>query len=215
MFGFRDSPTQADASVAKSNKRERILNSALKLFARKGFYNAKVSEIASEAGVADGTIYLYFKNKDDLLISLFEDRMDWINRRLVDELDKTEGIVEQIRRYIHLHLTLAQVAPDLAEFITVELRQSTKFVKEYSNPKFTEYLRILSRLITRGQEEGCLRRDVDARIISRGIFGALDELLLAGALMKHLSSEMIEDWVRQISDIFLTGIMTQPETSAN
>ena len=201
--------------MAKSNKRERILNSALKLFARKGFYNAKVSEIASEAGVADGTIYLYFKNKDDLLISLFEDRMDWINRRLVDELDKTEGIVEQIRRYIHLHLTLAQVAPDLAEFITVELRQSTKFVKEYSNPKFTEYLRILSRLITRGQEEGCLRRDVDARIISRGIFGALDELLLAGALMKHLSSEMIEDWVRQISDIFLTGIMTQPETSAN
>jgi len=193
--------------VAKSDKRNRILESALRLFARKGFYNAKVSEIASDAGVADGTIYLYFKNKDDLLISLFEDRMEWVNQRLRNELMKSqEDVVDQIRRYIHQHLVLAVEDPDLAEFITVELRQSAKFVREYSNPQFNEYLKILRGLITRGQTEGLIRADLEARLVSRAIFGALDELLLAGALSRHRPMDLINDWARQVGDIFLLGI---------
>ncbi|MEM1348567.1 MAG: TetR/AcrR family transcriptional regulator, partial [Myxococcota bacterium] len=122
------------ASVGKqkgtSEKRRRILDGALRAFARKGFYNTKVSEIASEAGVADGTIYLYFKNKDDLLISLFEDRMEWVIERLETELSTGGSVVERLTAFVSLHFMLVEEERDLAEFITVELRQSAKFVKE-------------------------------------------------------------------------------------
>src|SRR6056297_1975242 len=95
---------QADRQRGTSEKRERILQGALKAFAKKGFYNTKVSEIASEAGVADGTIYLYFKNKDDLLISLFEDRMEWVIERLRSELSAIEGdAVEKFRHMVIIH----------------------------------------------------------------------------------------------------------------
>lgn len=192
--------------MSKAEKRERILNGALKVFARKGFYNSKISEIASEAGVADGTIYLYFKNKDALLISLFEDRMEWLISRLNAELDEIDDVVDKIRRYLRLHLSLALEVPALAEFITVELRQSSKFVREYSNPQFNEYLKILRRLIVRGQEEGRLRRDVDARVVSRSIFGALDELLLAGVLSSNFTPDALEVEMQQVAKIFLNGI---------
>ena len=127
----RCSMTQASKQRGNSEKRRRILDGALRAFAKKGFYNTKVSEIASEAGVADGTIYLYFKNKDDLLISLFEDRMEWIIERLEGELATTEGsVVEKVHKFIRLHFLLVLENRELAEFLTVELRQSAKFVKE-------------------------------------------------------------------------------------
>ncbi|OIP42194.1 MAG: hypothetical protein AUK47_04905 [Deltaproteobacteria bacterium CG2_30_63_29] len=187
-------------------KRERILESALRVFARKGFYNAKVSEIASMAGIADGTIYLYFKSKDDLLISLFEDRMDWLIRRLSTELEKCDDIIEKLHRYVFIHLSLALEYPEVAEFITVELRQSAKFVREYANPKFNEYLKILRNLIASGQEEGRLRDDLEPRLVSRAIFGALDELLLTAVLSQRASTEMIDDWASQVSCIFFDGL---------
>ena len=134
-----------------SDKRQKILAGALKAFAKKGFYNTKVSEIADESGVADGTIYLYFKNKDDLLISLFEDRMDWIIDRLETELaDVDGGVLDKIRHVVRMHFRLAVENPNLAEFITVELRQSAKFIKEYDNPKFGDYLGILQALVGEG-----------------------------------------------------------------
>ena len=74
------------------DKRQRILDAALKVFAERGYYNAKVAEVARQAGVADGTIYLYFENKDDLLINLFEDRMDFLIRRLREDLDLNVGL---------------------------------------------------------------------------------------------------------------------------
>ncbi len=134
---------------SQKEKRARILDGALKIFAAKGFYNTRVSEIAKKAGVADGTIYNYFKSKDDILISLFEDRMERILQRLREEL--AGDVQSQIRRYIELHLSLATLEPELAEFITVELRQSDKFLREYGNPKFADYLRVLTNLIEKGR----------------------------------------------------------------
>lgn len=191
-------------------KRQRILDAALKVFAERGFYTAKVSEVAREAGVADGTIYLYFENKDDLLISLFEDRMDFLIRRLTDDLEATGGTVAQrVRRLIHMHLRIVAESPELAEFITVELRQSQKFVKEYTNPRFQEYLKVLRDLIEAGQADGTIRADLDPRTIVRAIFGALDELLLAMTLVKKKGRE--PDLVRpadDLADLFLNGMLT-------
>ena len=197
-----------------SDKRRRILEGALRAFAKKGFYNTKVSEIASEAGVADGTIYLYFKNKDDLLISLFEDRMEWIIARLRAELEAVEGGVDaKLRGVIRLHVALARDEPDLAEFITVELRQSAKFVKEYENPGFADYLRLLQSLIEQGQHDGTFRRDLDSRLVGRAIFGALDEVLLMTTLSSH-GREDVERKVDQITTLLLDGLCARRQAEA-
>lgn len=198
--------SQADKSRAGTDKRERILDGALKAFARKGFYNTKVSEIAAEAGVADGTIYLYFKNKDDLLISLFEDRMEWVIDRLSSELELVgKGVEDRLRRAIELHFQLAVEQPDLAEFITVELRQSAKFMKEYKNPRFLDYLRLLERLVEDGQEQGVFRGDVEPRLLGRALFGALDEVLLL-LMFSRSPNRDVTEMTRQVADIFIDGL---------
>ena len=196
---------------SNSDKRDKILQGALRAFAKKGFYNTKVSEIANEAGVADGTIYLYFKNKDDLLISLFEDRMEWIIDRIQSELEKVDGVVDRVRRFVELHFQLAIENPDLAEFITVELRQSAKFIKEYDNPKFGDYLGILKRLIDEGQEEGTFGADLDSRLASRACFGALDEVLLQLTLTEVEPKDVSEE-VDQVSRMLIDGLRSKGQT---
>ncbi|MCB9507181.1 MAG: TetR/AcrR family transcriptional regulator [Myxococcales bacterium] len=188
-------------------KRQRILAAALKVFAQRGFFNAKVSEVAREAQVADGTIYLYFKNKDDLLINLFEDRMEFLIRRLHEEMEREGGsALGRIRRMILAHLRIAEEWPDLAEFITVELRQSAKFVKEYENPKFMEYLKVLRDLIEEGQRDGSVRADLDARAVARAMFGALDEQLLALTLTGRARAQEVPRAAEQLGDLFCAGI---------
>src|SRR6476659_5828599 len=95
-------------SAQAGDKRERILAAAERIFARHGFFAAKVSDVAKEAGVADGTIYLYFKNKDDLLISLFERRMQEVNERLREATAKVagRGPVEELRAFVKTYLQL-------------------------------------------------------------------------------------------------------------
>jgi TetR/AcrR family fatty acid metabolism transcriptional regulator len=195
-----------------SDKRERILAAAVKVFATHGFYNSKVHDVAEVAGVADGTIYLYFKNKDDLLISAFEDRMERINRRLRDELAQITGALPRLHRCMELHLLLALEDRDLAEFITVELRQSSKFIKEYKNKKFGEYLGILRNVILQGQQEGSLRADLDAGFAARAIFGAADEALLALVLGHKLDREHIEERARALELLFMEGLRARPAT---
>lgn len=198
--------SQADKSRVAAEKRERILDGALKAFARKGFYNTKISEIATEAGVADGTIYLYFKNKDDLLISLFEDRMEWIIDRLNTELEAVGSNVEdRLRRAVELHFQLAIDEPELSEFITVELRQSAKFMKEYKNPKFLDYLKLLENLVEDGQKQGVFREDVEPRLLGRAIFGALDEVLLLLTFSRSPKRDVAE-MTRQVTCVFIDGL---------
>ncbi|MFB6263192.1 MAG: TetR/AcrR family transcriptional regulator, partial [Bradymonadaceae bacterium] len=169
-------------------------------------YNTKVAEIAERAGVADGTIYLYFEDKDDLLISLFEDRMEWIIDRIQSELEEVGGTVEgQLRRFVELHFQLAVENPHLAEFITVELRQSAKFIKEYDNPKFGDYLGILKGLIDRGQAEGVFDTALDSRLMARSIFGALDEVLLEFTLKADIPED-VADEAEQVADMLLDGL---------
>src|SRR5687767_6676485 len=160
-------------------KRERILDAAVKVFAAKGFYDAKVSQIAAAAGVADGTIYLYFKSKDELLISLFEDRMDMVLATLREALCAGGGALAKLRRVIELHLELIEKNPEMGEVITVELRQSSKFIRDYDNPKFAEFLRLIAGAVAEGQQRGELRADVDPALTARALFGALDEISLA------------------------------------
>ena len=179
------SPERPDRNDrAGGDKRERILVAAERIFARHGFFAARVSEIAKEAGVADGTIYLYFKSKDDLLISLFENRMRQVNEELrVAIADRPPA--EQLRAFIRTYLQLVSDEPAAAEVLTIELRQSSKFMKEYENPEFADFLRMLGGIIADGQARGDLDLAIPSHIAARMIFGMLDELALAWVLAKQ------------------------------
>ena len=166
------------------DKRERILAAAERIFARHGFFAARVSEIAKDAGVADGTIYLYFKSKDDLLISLFERRMTQVNAALRAAI-ADQPAAAQLRAFVRAYLQLVHDEPIAAEVLTIELRQSSKFMKEYDNPEFVDFLRLLGGIITAGQERGELDTTIPAHIAARMIFGVLDELALAWVLTRN------------------------------
>jgi TetR/AcrR family fatty acid metabolism transcriptional regulator len=166
------------------DKRDRILNAAVRVFAKKGFYATRVSEVAKAAGVADGTIYLYFKSKDDLLVSLFEHRVERLLAYLERELPRAANASDKLRRVIELQLGLLEGERDLAEVVTVILRQSTKLMKEYAAPKFSAYLDTIARVISEGQSAGELRKDVSPHLAARAMFGALDGITMTWALGK-------------------------------
>ncbi|HEX7843812.1 MAG TPA: TetR/AcrR family transcriptional regulator [Kofleriaceae bacterium] len=179
-----DRPDRGDRGGSSGDKRERILVAAERIFARHGFFAARVSEIAREAGVADGTIYLYFKSKDDLLISLFENRMKQVNDKLRQAIADRPP-TEQLRAFIQTYLQLVSDEPTAAEVLTIELRQSSKFMKEYDNPQFADFLRMLGGIIADGQARGELDPAIPGHVAARMIFGILDELALAWVLAKQ------------------------------
>jgi TetR/AcrR family fatty acid metabolism transcriptional regulator len=179
------------------DKRERILDAAERVFARQGFYQSRVSEIARDAGVADGTIYLYFKSKDDLLISLFESRMEHVNQRLAQALADQVTPIDKLMALVRTYLGLVRDHRELAEVLTIELRQSAKFMKEYASPRFGAFLKLVASVIAEGQERGEFATSVPAPHVARMIFGIIDELALAWLLGRgeHFDLLAAEDWV--------------------
>jgi len=165
-------------------KRDRILRAAVKIFSRKGFFNSKVSEIARAAEVADGTIYLYFRNKDDLLISLFEEKMGEVVADVRRRIAVGGNAIEKLGIFIGNHMDLLERESGLVEVLQVELRQSTKFLKDYTPVKFFEYLEVISDILEEGKREGVLRPDLNISVARRAIFGALDELSLTYILSR-------------------------------
>ena len=192
------------------NKHDKIIEGAIKVFARKGFYNAKVSEIAREANVADGTIYLYFKNKDDILISLFEEKVEMIIREMEKELVKGSDSLHKIRIFVEHHLRLSRENKHLAEVMQIELRQSSKFMRRYVPLKFLEYLDLIGKIIEEGKEEGRLRQDIIPAIAKRALFGALDEMALYWVLAKKPKYTM-EESIDQISQFFIDGLRARKD----
>ncbi|MGQ9695057.1 MAG: TetR/AcrR family transcriptional regulator [Thermodesulfobacteriota bacterium] len=195
-------------------KHKKILKAAVKVFAEKGFYNARVSEIAKEADVADGTIYLYFKNKDDLLISLFEEEFGQIVENMRKELEKERDPLQKIRKFAQVHLSILQKQQQLAEVLGVEVRQSSKFMKEYVNKPFIEYLNLIRAIVVEGQEKGIIRKDLTPGIMKRAFFGALDEMARYWVLSTK-KKHSINAAVFQISDVFIKGMMTEEARKDN
>jgi TetR/AcrR family fatty acid metabolism transcriptional regulator len=187
------------------DKRDRILKAAIKVFAKNGFYATRVSEIAKAAGVADGTIYLYFKNKDDVLITIFE---DGINRLLVilrEVAESDEPFEDRITRIIELQLGLLEDQRDLAEVITVNLRQSSRLLKQYATPLFMQYIDVIAGVVRQGQEDGAFRKDLNPRVVARSLFGALDAILLTWALGEG-DTPALRKAAAHCASLFLEGL---------
>ena len=204
-------PFSEDAGGGKgrksTDKRERILRAAIKVFARKGFYDTRVSEIAKAAGVADGTIYLYFENKDAVLISIFEDRITKLLGVLRKEIDEAPSFEEKLRVVVERQLGLLEGQRDLAEVVTVNLRQSSKLLKQYAAPLFTEYLELIASVVVLGQREGIVDPELSPRVVATALWGALDGIALTWALGDKASRpEALRRAASQMASVFLDGV---------
>jgi len=191
-----------------ADKHDKIVQAAIKVFARNGFFNSRIAEIAKEANVADGTIYLYFNNKYDILITIFEEEMGKIIANVKQELSGIPDPCQQLMHFAHMHLSLMEERRELAEVIQVELRQSSKFMKDYRNKKFVEYTNIIAGILTTGQKQGVFREDIMPEIFKRAFFGALDEMSRFWVLSTQ-KKYSVKTAARQISNFFLLGVLSE------
>ncbi|MBN1466438.1 TetR/AcrR family transcriptional regulator [candidate division KSB1 bacterium] len=187
-----------------ATKRERLLKAAIRMFARDGFFKAKVEDIAKVAGVATGTTYLYFKNKDDLLISIFEEEMTPLIESMKAELAKQTSPQEKIVTFIKRHCQVVEKNPDLALLLEVELRQSNKFLHEYKGTTFKEYLDLLGDAFAEGQKAGIFREGVHPSIFKQLVFGAVDQISANWTLSKTKKFKL-SNAAEQISQVVLDG----------
>jgi len=197
-------PEEADRK--RGDKGRRILDAAIEVFAEKGFFNATVAEVARRAGVADGTIYLYYKGKDDLLIRLFEQIMQMINEKLESATRDVPKATDRLRAVAAAQAELVVETPAFAEVICVELRQSSKFMKEYENPGFKRYLAFLAEIVEAGQKRGELDPSMDPHRVARSFFGALDELHLSWCLARKTRFDLRQA-SREVTEIFVRGLV--------
>ncbi|MDX6384785.1 MAG: TetR/AcrR family transcriptional regulator, fatty acid metabolism regulator protein [Blastocatellia bacterium] len=190
-----------------SGKRESILRAATRVFARNGYFNAKVADIAREAEVADGTVYLYFKSKEEILHSIFDQNMAEAIQSGRVLIEKLQDPGEKLRRIAMLHLERLGADPDLAVVFQVELRGSTKFMEEFSAAGFAEYLGLLRQTFEEGQRSGVFRKDLNAKIVSKILFGALDEMATNWVISKR--NYKLPPMAEVVMDVFLNGVSTQ------
>ena len=181
---LRSKSSNAAARAVVPDKREAILRAAIKVFAWKGYFNSKVADIAGEAGIADGTVYLYFKSKEEILHSIFDRAMEEFIAEGKREIAEIERADEKLRRIAELHLEKLGADRDLAVVFQVELRGSTKFMEEFSAAGFAEYLNIIHETIEEGQKTGVFRKDLNATVCSKILYGALDEMVTNWILSK-------------------------------
>jgi len=183
-------------------KRDAILRAAIDVFADRGYFNAQVADVARVAGVAAGTVYLYFRGKDDLLISIFE-------RGMRDALGEVRGAKgdgdprERLRRFARLHLGRLGRDRNLAVVFQVELRQSTKFMERFSSTLLRDYLGLIRETIADGQKDGVFRADISPTVAAKVFFGALDEMATNWILSRRRYS--LESHADAVVDLFVNG----------
>ncbi|MEK6373111.1 MAG: TetR/AcrR family transcriptional regulator [Acidobacteriota bacterium] len=188
-----------------TTKRERILRAAIDVFAQNGYFNAKVSDVAKAAGVADGTIYLYFDGKEDLLVNIFRDHARNYLQSLERELAHVRHAEDRIRIAIRHHLETLGRDRALAIVAQVELRHSLKFMSLLSQQEVADYLNMLRKIVEHGQSDGSFRRNLHPQLVAKAIFGVLDEMVTSWMLSEK--DYNLGDSSEQVSELLLTGLL--------
>jgi|SRR5215207_8733497 len=190
-------------TAARADRRDAILRAAIDVFAGHGFFNAQVADVARAAGVAAGTVYLYFEGKDDLLVSIFEKTM---REAIADGRSSIAAVrdpVEQLRTVARVHLDRMGRDRNLAVVFQVELRQSTKFMERLSSTLLREYLGIIRQIIVEGQKSGAFRKELNATLAAKLFFGGLDEMATNWILSRRKYALAAES--DAIVDLFVNG----------
>jgi len=196
-------PVQLD-SMRDSAKPQQIVDAAIRVFARNGYYNSRVSDIAREAGIASGTIYLYFRTKDEILVTLFREKMaQWVAlvRR---EITTERGAEAKIRKLVALHFAVLEGDPDLAEVVQVELRQGHKFFRGASAHEVSAYFDLIGSTLHEGMAAGQIRADLPVKIATKMLFGAMDQMATSWVLGKR--GYRLTETAEAVASIFLRGV---------
>lgn len=195
---------ESSSGFRSGDKYDRILEATIEVVARKGFQHARISDIASSAGVADGTVYLYFKNKNHILRAALNHAFQKFTERVSEALNSTSSPVEQLGIISRAHLeTLFQNRP-LAIIMQMQVRQSAKFLEQFSHQSFVDYINLVREIIRRGQQQNLIRPNVSDRLAALTLFGALDEVVSSWLYTGRAFDP--GQTAAQVLDILLTGI---------
>jgi TetR/AcrR family fatty acid metabolism transcriptional regulator len=190
--------------IEKNNKYNQILEAAVRVFARQGFYQSTIAQIAKEAGVADGTIYLYFKNKDDILVQFFSYRTKQVFESFREEVDRAETSADKLRNLVRRHLAEFQRDRDGAVVYQVETHQSSRLAEDQIREMSQMYRDLISEIVEQGQQEGTIRKDLYVGLVKRFIIGAVDEVINTWL---HSNGEYdLVSMADPLVELFMTGI---------
>jgi TetR/AcrR family fatty acid metabolism transcriptional regulator len=160
-----------------SDKYHKILEAAVVVFAERGFFQSTISQIAKQAGVADGTIYLYFKNKDDILVQFYEYKTSQAFKRFRQAVNQATSAEQKLRRLVHTHLEEFQKDINMAIVYQAETHQHQRLAQEIIKEMSKMYRDIITEVLELGQQEGHFRRNLYVGLVMRLITGAVDEVI--------------------------------------
>ncbi|QQK80989.1 TetR/AcrR family transcriptional regulator [Salicibibacter cibi] len=160
-----------------SQKYQLIIDAAVTVIADHGYHAAQVSKIAKEAGVADGTIYLYFKNKEDILVSLFRTKMGGFISAIEERMATCPNAEEKLRQIVHMHFNQFSAQPHLSVVMQLEMRQSARDLRLQINEVLKVYVHLMEDVIKSGKEEGTFSQNLDEKLGRQMLFGTLDEMV--------------------------------------
>jgi TetR/AcrR family fatty acid metabolism transcriptional regulator len=186
------------------DKPQQIIEAAVRVFARKGYFNSRVSDVAREAGIAAGTIYLYFKTKEDILITLFREKMAVFVSSMRWAIADDPDAVAKVRRLVHLHFEMLEGDPDLAEVVQVELRQGHKFFRGASSQEIAAYFALIGSVLEEGVGQGHFKSDLPVKVATKMLFGAMDQMATSWVLGKR--GYRLVDTAPAVADLFLQGV---------
>jgi len=195
---------KAPATGPGSEKYQRILDAAVEVIAERGYFNSPVSAIAKRAGVADGTIYLYFKSKDDVLRTAIDTTFARFYQKVEERFETLKDPREQLEHIAEVHLESHRVNRSMAILMQTEMRQSAKFIAEFSHHHLVKYIQIVREVVRRGQQEKIFRQDISDGVVAHCMFGAIDELLSSAVFTGRTYD--VRTTARQVIDVLLHGI---------
>jgi TetR/AcrR family transcriptional regulator, fatty acid metabolism regulator protein len=186
------------------DKPQQIIDAAIRVFARTGYYNSRVSDIAREAGIASGTIYLYFKTKEEILVTLFREKMAGFVAHQRSEMAGQLDPVVKIRKLVEVHFSVLEQSPELAEVVQVELRQGNKFFRGASAHEVSAYFELIASVLEEGVAAGCFRSDLPVKVATKVLFGAMDQMATSWVLGKR--GYRLAHTADEVATIFLKGV---------
>jgi TetR/AcrR family fatty acid metabolism transcriptional regulator len=196
-------------SKKKIIRRESIIQAAIEVFSKKDFKTASISEIAQKAGIADGTIYQYFKNKEDLFFSIPIQKTNEFRSQLELHLEGISGAFNKIRKFVWYYLYFFKMNPGYGRILMLEMRVSKSFVKTDTYGFLKQSVSQVMNIIIEGQNEGVIRRDTDIYILRHLILGTLEHIV-SRWLLKEEKYDILEHH-QELSRILIGGL--KPETA--
>ncbi len=216
MTQKKNNSSQQDTILESPEKTSLILDAAVKVFADKGYYGARVSDIAQEAGIAYGLVYHYFKNKEDLLISIFRTRWSEFDHAVRTIMSEKEDPREMIHSIISFLFHSYKNNPKMIEVMILDVAKSARFFNGDNIKQFTDVFTLISEIVRRGQERGVFRKGLDPKLAAYSMYGTVERIMLWWILegKKAITDQEARSTTEMVATILLSGL-EQKDTDRN